>query len=167
MSLLKKTLAGASKKRFVSLYAALKKKKTEDDGPVPAPWLPDRLAISSRPCRFELPMDFRDLETMSVREYLLKYCKIPRHRQTHYKRLFDRHKSRATGSLTIQFCCNGSSKSHSNCNRTSNSRSSSSSRRTTSTVAVVRVVVVEVVVLVEVVFKVVVELVVATLRAAA
>ncbi|KAK3747884.1 hypothetical protein RRG08_007741 [Elysia crispata] len=102
MSLLKKTLAGTSKKRFVNLYAALKKKKAEDDGPVPAPWLPDRLAISSRPCRFELPMDFRDLESMSVREYLMKYCKIPRHRQTHYQRLFDRHKSRVTGTLTIQ-----------------------------------------------------------------
>ena len=32
----------------------------------------------------------------------MKYCKIPRHRQTHYQRLFDRHKSRVTGTLTIQ-----------------------------------------------------------------
>ncbi|GFO21439.1 serine/arginine repetitive matrix protein 1-like [Plakobranchus ocellatus] len=74
----------------------------EDDGPVAVPWLHDRLAISSRSCRFELPMDFRDFENMSVREYLLKYCKVPRHRQSRYKRLFDRHKSRTTGVLSIQ-----------------------------------------------------------------
>lgn len=66
------------------------------------PWLKDRLEISCRSCRFELPMDMLEMKDMTVQEYLLRFCRVPRHREIVFKNLFDARVERTTGLLPFK-----------------------------------------------------------------
>lgn len=47
-----------------------------------------RLALSQQSSRFTLPMDMKELETMSPKEYLINYCKISKRRQNLYDNVY-------------------------------------------------------------------------------
>jgi len=51
-----------------------------------------RLALSRNACRFELPMDMKQLESMNPMTYLRYFCKINERRKALYKRIFDKYK---------------------------------------------------------------------------
>ncbi|KAI8488633.1 hypothetical protein Bbelb_336620 [Branchiostoma belcheri] len=52
--------------------------------------------------RFELPMDLRELDTLTPRQYLSKYCKLNKTRHLVYKEIFDKQDLRHSGSLTLK-----------------------------------------------------------------
>ncbi|XP_019647069.1 PREDICTED: uncharacterized protein LOC109487509 [Branchiostoma belcheri] len=52
--------------------------------------------------RFELPMDLRELDTLTPRQYLSKYCKLNKTRHLVYKEIFDKQDLRHSGSLTFK-----------------------------------------------------------------
>ncbi|XP_078614996.1 uncharacterized protein LOC144884047 isoform X1 [Branchiostoma floridae x Branchiostoma japonicum] len=52
--------------------------------------------------RFELPMDLRELDTLTPRQYLSKYCKLNKTRQLVYKDVFDKQDWRHSGSLAFK-----------------------------------------------------------------
>ncbi|KAL2096094.1 hypothetical protein ACEWY4_008242 [Coilia grayii] len=47
-----------------------------------------RTCVSKKICRFELPMDLRELETLSPQTYLKKYCRVCRRRRNVYIKIF-------------------------------------------------------------------------------
>lgn len=55
-----------------------------------------RLALSQQSSRFTLPMDMKELETMSAKEYVIQYCKITQRRQ----HLYDNVYRQAVGAVT-------------------------------------------------------------------
>ncbi|CAH1239509.1 Hypp5836 [Branchiostoma lanceolatum] len=52
--------------------------------------------------RFELPMDLRELDTLTPRQYLSKYCRLNKTRQLVYRDMFDKQDWRHAGSLTFK-----------------------------------------------------------------
>lgn len=54
-----------------------------------------RIALSKNACRFELPMDMKQLESMTPADYLSKYCRIIDRRKTLYRRVFEKYKLKA------------------------------------------------------------------------
>ncbi|XP_071179770.1 uncharacterized protein [Mytilus edulis] len=47
-----------------------------------------RLALSQQSSRFTLPMDMKELETMTPKQYIVKYCKITKRRQHLYDNVY-------------------------------------------------------------------------------
>ncbi|ESP04197.1 hypothetical protein LOTGIDRAFT_237494 [Lottia gigantea] len=58
-------------------------------------WLHGRLALSQQSSRFELPMDMKNLETMSPLEYLRRHCVISNRRQNLYQKIFLKNKDKS------------------------------------------------------------------------
>jgi len=51
-----------------------------------------RLSLSKNICRFELPMDMLQFETLTPAQYLERYCRVTDRRKILYKRCFDKFK---------------------------------------------------------------------------
>ncbi|XP_069802097.1 uncharacterized protein [Dendropsophus ebraccatus] len=60
-----------------------------------------RMGVSNHISRFEIPMDIKQLEDMTVHEYLRIYCQICKRRQIHYKKFFDKFDKDKDGLLSI------------------------------------------------------------------
>ena len=61
-----------------------------------------RLALSKQASRFELPMDVRQLETMTPLQYLNRYCVVTSRRQMLYDKIYMKHKDGSSGKLGFQ-----------------------------------------------------------------
>lgn len=57
-------------------------------------WIQGRLALSQQSSRFELPMDMKNLETMTPEEYIRKHCIITSRRQNLYSKIFLKNKDK-------------------------------------------------------------------------
>ncbi|XP_073421746.1 uncharacterized protein [Dendrobates tinctorius] len=60
-----------------------------------------RMGVSNHISRFEIPMDIRQLEDMTVHEYLRSYCRVCKRRQIYYKKFFDKFDKDKDGLLSI------------------------------------------------------------------
>ncbi|KAM4700112.1 uncharacterized protein O3C94_001370 isoform 2-T3 [Discoglossus pictus] len=61
-----------------------------------------RMGLSNDVSRFEIPMDVKMLENMSVQEYLRNYCRVCKRRQTYYKKFFDKFDKDKDGFLSAK-----------------------------------------------------------------
>ncbi|XP_052829511.1 uncharacterized protein LOC128249593 [Octopus bimaculoides] len=64
-------------------------------------WLKEQLDFSLKPCRFELPVDSRQLEASSPEEYLRTYCIVTSQFHSLYKTVFKKYQIPAT--LMIEY----------------------------------------------------------------
>ncbi|XP_063812145.1 uncharacterized protein LOC135050001 isoform X2 [Pseudophryne corroboree] len=60
-----------------------------------------RLGACNHISRFEIPMDIKLLENMTVHEYLRNYCRVVKRRQMYYKKFFDKFDKDKDGVLSI------------------------------------------------------------------
>ncbi|XP_072285585.1 uncharacterized protein [Pyxicephalus adspersus] len=60
-----------------------------------------RMGVSNHISRFEIPMDIKLLENMTVNQYLKTYCRVCKRRQTFYRKLFDKYDRDKDGILSI------------------------------------------------------------------
>ncbi|XP_073526863.1 uncharacterized protein [Phyllobates terribilis] len=60
-----------------------------------------RMGVSNHISRFEIPMDIRQLEDMTVHEYLRSYCRVCKRREIYYKKFFDKFDKDKDGLLSI------------------------------------------------------------------
>ncbi|XP_066454707.1 uncharacterized protein [Eleutherodactylus coqui] len=60
-----------------------------------------RMGVSNHISRFEIPMDIKQLETMTIHEYLRSYCWVCKRRQIYYKKFFDKFDKDKDGLLSI------------------------------------------------------------------
>ncbi|XP_078140342.1 uncharacterized protein LOC144539406 [Centroberyx gerrardi] len=61
-----------------------------------------RVFPSKRICRFELPMDFSLLETLSPQLYLQSFCRVCERRRKLYRRVFDKFDKDRDGLLSLE-----------------------------------------------------------------
>ncbi|XP_075706926.1 uncharacterized protein LOC142741432 [Rhinoderma darwinii] len=61
-----------------------------------------RMGVSNHISRFEIPMDVKQLEDMTVHEYLRSYCWVCKRRQIYYKKFFDKFDKDKDGLLSIK-----------------------------------------------------------------
>ncbi|CAH2219882.1 FK506-binding 5-like isoform X1 [Pelobates cultripes] len=60
-----------------------------------------RMGLSNRISRFEIPMDMKLLESITVQEYLRQYCHVCKRRQKYYKDFFDKFDKDKDGLLSL------------------------------------------------------------------
>ncbi|KAM5180767.1 uncharacterized protein ACMZJ9_001324 [Mantella aurantiaca] len=60
-----------------------------------------RMGVSNYISRFEIPMDIKLLENMTVHQYLKTYCRVCKRRLTFYKKFFDKYDRDKDGNLSI------------------------------------------------------------------
>ncbi|XP_066552102.1 uncharacterized protein LOC136718316 isoform X2 [Amia ocellicauda] len=61
-----------------------------------------RMGLSRRICRFELPMDIRELEVLHPQDYLRRHCIVCRRRSSHYRKAFDKFDRDRDGLLSFR-----------------------------------------------------------------
>ncbi|OCT94218.1 uncharacterized protein LOC108708029 [Xenopus laevis] len=64
--------------------------------------LPVRMGLSNKISRFEIPVDIKLLEALTVQDYLRTYCRVCKRRQIYYKKFFDKFDKDRDGILSSQ-----------------------------------------------------------------
>lgn len=53
----------------------------------------NNLLLFLQGCRFELPFDLKILEGLTPLDYISKYCRLSKHRNYQYKRIFEKYRN--------------------------------------------------------------------------
>ncbi|KAM9442250.1 uncharacterized protein ACWYII_014367 [Salvelinus alpinus] len=61
-----------------------------------------RVCPSKTICRFDLPMDFRQLESLSPQGYLCRFCRVCKRRSNLYRRVFEKFDKDSDGLLSLK-----------------------------------------------------------------